>query len=87
MGVKCAPPMPPWLEMVKVPPLSSSAETLRSRALFGQFFQFLGNLEQALFVHVANDRDDQAGFGIHRDADVEIFLEDNFLAPLHRGWS
>ena len=59
MGVKCAPPMPPWFEMVNVPPFSSSAATLRSRAFFGQLFKFLRQLEQALLVHVANDRDDQ----------------------------
>src|ERR1051326_2653777 len=43
MGVKWAPPIPPWLEMVKEPPLSSSDETLRSRALRAKSSNSLDN--------------------------------------------
>ena len=54
-------------------------ETLRSRALPGKVLQLLREFEQALPVHVADDRNDQAGLRIHRDADVIVVLEDNLL--------
>ena len=41
----------------------------------GELFEFLRQIEHALLVHVADDRNDQARVRVHRDADVEIFLE------------
>ena len=46
---------------------------------FRQFTKFFGELEHGLFVHVANNRNNQTGFGVHRDANMIVLLEDNFL--------
>ena len=86
IGVKCPPPMPPWFEMVKVPPFSSSSRHLALARFPGQVLQLPRQLEQVLLIRVADDRHDQARFRIHRNADVVILLEDNLLRRPRRGW-
>ena len=78
MGVKCPPPMPPWLEMVKQPPCSSSTETLRSRVFAASSLNSFDRRQHVLLVHVAQHRDDQALLGVHRQADVKILLPNHF---------
>ena len=47
--------------------------------LGGERFQFLGQLDEILLIHVTDDGDDQAELGVHRDADVNVVLEHDFL--------
>ena len=78
IGVKCAPPIAPWLEIVNVPPFSSSGHLPVAR-LLRELFQLLRQIQHRLFIHVTNDRHDQALFRVHGNADVKILFEDNFI--------
>ncbi len=80
IGVKCPLPIPPWLEIVNVPPCISSSGTLRARVrsaiscssteswntLFLSTSRITGTIKPL--------------FGVDGDADVEVVLEDD-LAP------
>ncbi len=78
-GVKCAPPIAPWFEMVNVPPFISSAVILRSRAFAASLLQFLREIEHGFFIHVANHGNHQALLGVHGDAEVDVFLDNDFV--------
>ena len=53
----------------------------------GERFQFLRQIEHGFFVHVADDRNHQALVRVHRDAEMDIFLDDDFVRRLRRGWN
>ena len=62
--------------MVNVPPFSSAASSLPLRARSATAVSSCGQLGDALLVHVADHRHQQAALGVHGDADVVIVLED-----------
>ena len=79
IGVKAVPPMPPRLEMVKLPPCISAGGSLPARA-FADIAPAPGNLADALAVGVTDHRHQQAVRCFDRDADVEIALVDELSA-------
>src|SRR6478609_6301309 len=72
MGVKLVPPMPPRLEMVKLAPARSAGASLPSLARA----ETAAQLADALAVHVADHRHDQALGGVHGHAEVVVALVD-----------
>ena len=48
----------------------------------GERLDLLGEFKQALAVHLANHRDEQAGVRVHSQADVIILLDDNLACCL-----
>ena len=82
IGVNAVPPMPPRLEIEKVPPCMSPALSLPSRARLEISRQLLREVEHALAVGVAHHRHHQAAGRVDGDADVEVLLDDEVLARL-----
>ena len=77
IGVKSVPPMPPRFEMLMPPPLISSRVSLRSRAFSASCCSSTAICGDVLLVGVADHRHEQAVFGVHRDADVDVLLVDD----------
>ena len=47
-----------------------------------ELFEFLCEVEHGLFVHIADDRNHQTLVSIHRNAEVDVFLDDDFVRNL-----
>ena len=75
IGVKASMPNAPRLVTVKVPPCISSAVSLPLAGAVDQVARPGRELPQAQARHVADDRDEQAGVGVHGDADVDAVGE------------
>ena len=76
IGVKSVPPMPPRLEIVKVPPCISAADSLPARAFSLSVGEVARELEDVLAVGVADHRHDQALRRVGGEADVQVLLVD-----------
>ena len=76
MGVKFVPPMPPRLEMVKLPPSSSSGPMRLARARWPRARPARRRAARCPSVRVADHRHQQAALGVHGHADVDVLLVD-----------
>ena len=63
-----------------MPPCIWSGFSLPSRASFGKFAHFLGDLDDALLVGIADHRHHQSVRRVGRKADVVVLLEDQVVA-------
>ena len=82
IGVKCAAANAALVGDGEGAALELLAGDFPLAGFLGQLLQLPRQLEQALLVHVADDRHDQARLGVHRDADVIVLLENDLLGDL-----
>ena len=75
MGVNAVPPMPPRLEIVKLPPCICAAASLPARAFSRQLAELARDLVDVLAVGVADHRHHQAVGRVGGEADVDVLLE------------
>ena len=80
IGVDSIEPNTPPLQIVNVPPVSSSSVSLPSCARLPKSAICLLDVGDRQLVGVAQDRHDQAARAADRDADVEVAVVDDVVA-------
>ncbi len=78
-GVKAVPPMPPWLEIVKLAPSNSSGLIFLVAGPLGRIGDLYRQLDDALVLNVADHGHQQSPGGVHGHADMDIILVDHLF--------
>ena len=86
MGVKAVPPMPPRLEIVKLPPCISVGLEFSGTRFLRQRSQRPRDLEDTQPIGIGDHRNHQAIRRVGGEANIEVLLEDQiFAASIQRG--